>query len=495
MQHEKLELLASQKAKHKEDEKDAKEREEEKQRRLAEEMATMLAIRQQSEIEARARALRIRQEREVLQEMIRKDNLQEKYVVRENEDLTMIAVRKFKDARVADLIYEINKRSVEVRWTGGRRSYYVKPGTVLILPSPRQVREWLARTGGIAPMQNKQGASSGMAGRSNSAQEDRRANIEKVIGKIRESSDGLDGRVYSVRLGDTLRSIAMKHPDLRDVTLWRLLAEKNGLSTDTDSKGAPLAVLIRGAVLNIPTAEEISAYRAETAPAKPVVFEPQHMPSHAILEMATKPCGGCDRLLSHTASLCPACGYVFESVPGKPTVEEQATTFALPQGIPTLPLDQSEGEQQQTVVTSPNLDTTVVDSDKTTLSLPEAAGTVKTPVISRGGDSHLLEVEGTRVIEAFSQTCRLVKVDVEVNGRRIVKQQLEVLSGEDWIPVLAYEVGNHSSTRHEYSRDGRRKSISIDLPSVAVGQMVQNELSQNWEKYCERFLSGRKLSV
>ncbi|HRD17378.1 MAG TPA: hypothetical protein PK181_11155, partial [Methanothrix soehngenii] len=42
LQHEKLELLASQKAKHKEDEKDAKEREEEKQRRLAEEMATML---------------------------------------------------------------------------------------------------------------------------------------------------------------------------------------------------------------------------------------------------------------------------------------------------------------------------------------------------------------------------------------------------------------------------------------------------------------------
>jgi hypothetical protein len=107
----------------------------------------------------------------------------------------------------------------------------------------------------------------------------------------------------------------------------------------------------------------------------------------------------------------------------------------------------------------------------------------------------LLEVEGTRTIEAFSQTCRLVKVEIEVSGRRLNKQQLEVLNGENWIPVLAYEVGDDSSTRHEYSRDGRRKSISIDLPSVAVGQMVQNELSQNWAKYCERFLSGRKLSV
>lgn len=99
------------------------------------------------------------------------------------------------------------------------------------------------------------------------------------------------------------------------------------------------------------------------------------------------------------------------------------------------------------------------------------------------------------MIEAFSPTCRLIKVEVEVQGRRIAKQQLEVISGDTWVPVLAYEVGSESSTRHEYSRDGRRKSISIDLPSIAVGQMVQNELSQNWEKYCDRFLSGRKLSM
>ncbi|OPZ83895.1 MAG: hypothetical protein BWY75_02890 [bacterium ADurb.Bin425] len=330
----------------------------------------------------------------------------------------------------------------------------------------------------------------------NAGQDERRANIEKIIGKIRESNDGLEGSVYSVRLGDTLRSIAMKHPDLRDVTLWKLLAVKNGLSTDTDSKGAPLAVLIRGAQLTIPSAEEISAYRSESSPAKPVVFEPQNMSSRAILEFATKPCGGCDRLLSQSASLCPACGYVFESVPVSSAPEDQATTFALPQGIPTSPLD-----DDHTVITSPNLETTHIDNDKTTLSLPEAGvspsnpPSVPAPVISRAGDSHLLEVEGTRTIEAFSQTCRLVKVEIEVSGRRLNKQQLEVLNGENWIPVLAYEVGDDSSTRHEYSRDGRRKSISIDLPSVAVGQMVQNELSQNWAKYCERFLSGRKLSV
>ncbi len=110
-------------------------------------------------------------------------------------------------------------------------------------------------------------------------------------------------------------------------------------------------------------------------------------------------------------------------------------------------------------------------------------------------DSEFEEVDGSRTVEAFSQTCRLVRVEVQARGRRIVRQQLELISGDTWVPVLAYEVGNDCSTRHEYSRDGRRKSISIDLPSVAVGQMVQNELSQNWEKYCDRFLSGRKLSV
>jgi hypothetical protein len=482
------ERVTAQQAEHK---KHQEERElhlkEEKERKLAQEMATILAVRQQSEAETRARELRLRQEREVLQEMIRKDNVQEKYVVRPNEDLYMIAVRKFKDPRVADLIYELNKTKVEVRWTSGKRSYYVQPGVVVLLPSPRQSREWLARQMTII---GKVPPRLGMSGTTSVGADERRNNIERVLGKIKEASNQNE-KTYSVRLGDTLRSVAMKHPDLRDVTLWKLLATKNGLTPDMDSKGSPLAILIRGSILNIPTAEEISAYRAEHSPTKATTKEPYSFPSHAILDLATKPCGGCDRLLSQSATICPACGFAFNERP-EASVESQSTTFNIPKGTPTLSLDDDE---PRTVVTTQQSDTTIVDMDKTTLSLPEAGRKANTNDGLIRIDSEFEEVDGSRTIEAFSQTCRLVRVEVQARGRRIVRQQLELISGDNWIPVLAYEVGNECSTRHEYSRDGRRKSISIDLPSVAVGQMVQNELSQNWEKYCERFLSGRKLSV
>jgi len=88
-----------------------------------------------------------------------------------------------------------------------------------------------------------------------------------------------------------------------------------------------------------------------------------------------------------------------------------------------------------------------------------------------------------------------VKTERELEGERFFCQQLQVLIDEVWTPVLSYEVGHDSSVRHEYSRDGRKKTIKIDLPSGAVGEMVTNELTSNWLDYCQRYLAGRKLSA
>ena len=89
----------------------------------------------------------------------------------------------------------------------------------------------------------------------------------------------------------------------------------------------------------------------------------------------------------------------------------------------------------------------------------------------------------------------MIKVEKEVNGKISFYQQLEVLTGEEWMPVLSYEVGQEASVRHEYSKDGRKKTIKIDLPASTVGEMVENELNKNWLDYCNRYLSGRKLSA
>ena len=42
----------------------------------------------------------------------------------------------------------------------------------------------------------------------------------------------------------------------------------------------------------------------------------------------------------------------------------------------------------------------------------------------------------------------------------------------------SYEVGQEASVRYEFSKDGRKKTIKIDLPAGTVGEMVENELSK-----------------
>jgi hypothetical protein len=544
-------------------------------KRHSDEILTVIAIRQQAEAEAKAAAQRMAEERQLAQELVRKDNLQEKYTVQPNDTIIKIALRKFKDVRLVDLIYELNKGKIEVRWEGGKRVYIVKPGTVLTMPSAKQVREWTARLNNVGSRTSHQG----LEARSSVAADQRKANIEKVLGKIREAVDGGAEKSYPVRLGDTLRSIAMKHPDLRDVTLWPLLAKKNGLSTDTDSKGAPLAVVIRGSNIVLPTREEIEMFRSNTAELKPVAREPQtYVGAYgSLFNVATKPCGGCRRLISENANLCPACGYVFE-LQQEPSIESQATTFSMTNGDTTLSLP-----EHTVVVSSYEEQTTVVDFEQTTLSLPEQSkangsaiaksdngssngnnsagkttgsnsnsraidsyvtgGHNSAPSVPTGGNSSksgsantgsgtgnsdsrntgsrstgstgstgntgssissnlsrsLDERENatelSRTIETLNDNCRLVKTEKEYDGMNFICQQLQVLTGDEWTPVLSYEVGNDSSVRHEYHKDGRKKTIKIDLPSGAVGEMVSNELTSNWLDYCQRYLAGRKLSA
>ncbi len=320
-----------------------------------------------------------------------------------------------------------------------------------------------------------------MSGRSTSPTDERRSNIEKILGKIK---DATDARSYAVRLGDTLRSVAMKHPEMRDVSLWKLLADKNGLPVEIDSKGAPLAILIRGSSIIIPTAEEIEEFRAKNADTRRPTERVQMVTSKfgEMTNVATKLCHGCKRLLSSNSSICPACGYVF-AVQAAPTVTSQATTFSLPDAPTTLSLI----DQGKTMAANLQEVTTIVDLASTSLGAP-----IK-PVDSQSHTQRSAAhgaVEANRLITALNETCRLIKMEKSVNGKLAIYHQLEVLQDREWMPVLSYEFGQESSVRHEYSKDGRKKTIKIDLPAGAVDEMVQNELSQNWLDYCNRYLSG-----
>jgi hypothetical protein len=241
--------------------------------------------------------------------------------------------------------------------------------------------------------------------------------------------------------------------------------------------------LIRGTSIVIPTAEEIEGYRAQNAAGRrPAEVQAVTYKYADMQNIATKLCLGCKRLLSSNSNICPACGFVF-AAPAEPTVTGQATTFSLPDAPTTLSL----ADQGKTVVSNIQDVTTVVDLAKAT-----GLGGGERPAGAQRNAA--VADEANRLVKVLNDTCRLVKTEREVNGKVAVYQLLEVLHEQEWMPVLSYELGQEASVRHEYSKDGRKKTIKIDLPTGTAGEMIENELSQNWLDYCNRYLSGRRLS-
>jgi hypothetical protein len=65
---------------------------------------------------------------------------------------------------------------------------------------------------------------------------------------------------YSCRLGDTLISVAKRHPALGDESLWKLVAKVNNLSRQQDHQGKPIVRLKRRQILQIPSVREIEVF-------------------------------------------------------------------------------------------------------------------------------------------------------------------------------------------------------------------------------------------
>ncbi len=186
------------------------------------------------------------------------------------DTLEGIANKVLRDRKLGLLIYLINQgnlvKEISMEW----QNIKLLEKMVLYLPSDEEINNFRA----AMPRGAGQSASNGVQWHFDQqyvkGTEDRRRNVERLLGPLgsttQSKSNPETGRqLISVRLGDTLRSIALKHPALNDVSLWKLLANCNNLSTEVDSKGAPTAILTRGMVLQIPGEEEISAYRSSQA--------------------------------------------------------------------------------------------------------------------------------------------------------------------------------------------------------------------------------------
>lgn len=132
-------------------------------------------------------------------------------------------------------------------------------------------------------------------------------------------------------------------------------------------------------------------------------------------------------------------------------------------------------------------------------AFPEAdavrqSSNVEIPIESISAPAEMKIIESHEPIVQLSHCVRLVQTVCRPAEDSGYYSRLEVLSGDNWHPVVSYEVRTENSLRHEYSLDGQRKTIRIDLPPECVRELAQNDVARNWQRYCEGYLAGLSTS-
>ncbi|QQR57582.1 MAG: LysM peptidoglycan-binding domain-containing protein [Candidatus Melainabacteria bacterium] len=523
--------------------------------RLTKLMNSLLATRRQAELD---RIRRLIEQQRKIEEFITKDIRRIKYTVRKGDTLENISKKHFRDPRLARLIYEMNPAKIKLSQEEGKTAYQLTLNSVLTLPSPRQAREWISRGKYLTTVDNSYVAQTELTADDLANMEKRRLNVENVLGALGMAADTNYKPSYTVRFGDSLRSIAMKHPALNDVSLWRLLAKVNDMSIETDAMGTPKVTLERGTALNLPSKEEIAQFRKDNG----ALVHPSSLkhgangPADLVTNVTLfKECPSCKENTPSGVSLCHCCGHVFqESASGIgpdtkiSTVSKQVALTniggASTEHDPLAP-KQNDDENNVHTLNLPEPERKVANSDVSPLpktevdpkGVPNVSAAAKSditlklndPLGSRAdagsgivsgssvvptSDSLLnsmanmhkarkdssvpsREYQMSKLVENLSDTSRIVLLDSELdlNNQKAERWQLEVLKDDEWTPVVAYEIIGDNSMRHEYNITGKaKKSIKMNLPSAAVEEMVRNDLSRNWQDYCQKFLAGKKLS-
>ncbi|PZM77956.1 MAG: hypothetical protein DKT66_27160 [Candidatus Melainabacteria bacterium] len=470
-------------------EREKKEKDEENSKKLTDTVLTALANRRENDAITKARQDAFWAEQQKKEEQVRQDNKQTKYLVRPNDTIESIASKRLRDPKLADLIYQINKDKIEIKMVNGKKVYVVKEGIVLTLPSPRQIREFRQQQRlELFTAQDSSGENV-VSIDAKAAADQRRANVEKLLGKIGNAVDTASQK-YNVRLGDTLRSVAMKHPQLGDVTLWKLLAEKNGLPTTTDHKGVPTAALRRGTQIVLPTTEEIAQYRDRMRGESITSW------SSSKFETASRQCPQCHRLTTTEASSCPGCTYSFNGigkevdveVVNQPLIAASTKTATITSAVPVPRIVQEDVSEASTI----SLDG--ADDDNTVVTGGKANSfNVLSENLDPDERKWVEETILNSLIEKLGENCRVVE-STSPDGSSI-RTQLEVLTGEVWIPILSYEINENTSVRHEFASDGKQRTMPIDLPASAAQELIHNDLQSNWQEYCRKFLAGKRLTA
>jgi nucleoid-associated protein YgaU len=334
----------------------------------------------------------------------------EEYVVKSGDTLESIATFKLKEPRLAPLLYAINREVLGD--VSDHTQVKLKPGTVIRLPHFAEILRFRIHVLGDPMPIFVYTQSAGL--------------------DTSDSKAANEQLTYTCRLGDTLTSIAERHPLLRNASLWVLLAKVNNLSTEVDSKSTPIAKLKRGTTLTLPSAEEIAAQNTsnQEQPAQ-VTFDDRQEPQLGVAPPIVRKKR--DRVMVN---------------PIPANVRNSATSFA---GNSTLAAHAQEFG-------------------------PIDARTSKDSTINK--------------VPAYNPTARLItQHDLgEASGRLFLR--LEVNHKDNWIPVAEYSVTDNFSGLKLYSINGEYREVPIKLPTRAARELAENDMCANALTYCRKFLSN-----
>jgi hypothetical protein len=451
----------------------------------------------------------------------------QKYIVKDGDTLESIAGKLLRDKRLSALIYEINQDTIPVRMVRGRRVAELQPKMVIWLPTTTDIRDYRARLlGGPAVVEHEpefesaeqelaarfgknwggdtadDGASDAVRGGADDADDSesdaetsldemersaraayqsRRAHIESLLGPL--SARNEDKPKYVVRLGDTLKSVAMKHPALNDVSLWKLLAEVNNLPTKLDDRGNPVAQIKRGQILILPLQSQIDAFKRREAIDSGTG---KRTKDKSDLSMPTRACPDCGRKTFASAVICPACGADFAAAP-QAVAEPPAVASDPSKNRSRNPRKTGSKMKTLSAAAAENAAATPTQAPATGGDRPSTNENSKTKLATRTSARPPIEMPEYVETAELSDQARLLQAGTADNYATGFGLRLEMSTPGGWLPVVSYEIFADVSLRHKFKPDGQCQTIRIDLPPAAACELAENDLNSNWDEYCQQF--------
>jgi len=492
-----------------EEERKIKERREQEEEDREEELE---ALNEADEAKRRALLLileaRRKREKEIKEKAL-KDQIQKQeeskraqYRVAIGDSLENIATKQLRNPRLAGLVFDINRKLIPIKFMNGKEVAVLNVGAILSLPSVKEIKDFSQAGFTLGPKFKKvdftmpavsqqgktaedeleamfgnnwhgagEGAENSEVPQNGKSQEEmdeftkRRQNIESVLGQMGPKR-AADGRMrYTVRLGDTLKSIAMKHPGLEDVSSWRILAEINNFSTETDANDNPKAIVPRGSVLMIPTKMEVEEHKRKLGLRKAIVAPGQSVTTGSALP-SLKHCPNCGQKSIHTATICE-CGTEFVSDPIR-NISAAAN--------PAAPY--------------------VVGSESQSVSQVATNSFASSPVVKKEDRFDLALKSGHVDGDHWSEIANLDPETRMVKLNSVFDPNLEfsllLLQGfvdGRWLPIAGYEMREDAAVRIDYTDAKSRSSVRIDLPPSAAQDLAKNDLIKNWQNYKRKFVT------